>query len=275
MARQRRWAQRLNDADTAPAPTATDDAFLGGGLNILQPKTGYRAGLDGVLLAASVVAGDGDAVLDVGAGVGVVGLAVARRLAHARVCLIERDPRLAGLARRNIERNALSERVRLIEADLARPLSEIITLGAPAESFDHVLANPPFHTEGHGTAASDPVKAGANAMPQGDLDRWVRFMAGMARPGGTATVIHRADALQSLLNALAGRFGGAIVLPIHPREGEAASRVLVQAIKGSRAALELRPGLVLHNADHSFRTDVEAILRHGAALTLRKAPARS
>ncbi len=76
-----------------------------------------------------------------------------------------------------------------------------------------------------------------------------------------------------LLNALAGRFGGAVVLPIHPREGEPASRVLVQAIKGSRAALELRPGLVLHNADHSFRPDVEAILRHGAAWPCGTAPA--
>jgi tRNA1(Val) A37 N6-methylase TrmN6 len=117
------------------------------------------------------------------------------------------------------------------------------------------------------------VKAGANAMPDGDLDRWVRCMAAMARAGGTATIIHRADALHALLDALGGRFGGAVVLPIHPRDGESASRVLVQAIKGSRAALELRPGLVLHDADHSFRSGVEAILRHGVALALRKAPA--
>ncbi len=251
----------------------TDDAFLGGALNILQPKTGYRTGLDGILLAASVAAGEGPQVLDIGAGVGVVGLAVARRLADVHVTMIERDPSLAGLARRNIERNDLAARVRLIEADVARPLRDIAALGAAAETFDHVLANPPYHIEGRGTAARDPVKAGANAMPDGDLDRWVRCMAAMARAGGTATIIHRADALHAVLDALGGRFGGAAVLPIHPRAGEPASRVLIQAIKGSRAALELRPALVLHNADHGFRPDVEAILRHGAALALRKAPA--
>lgn len=262
-------------AADAPTDPVTDDAFLGGALDILQPKTGYRAGIDGILLAASVPAGDGDAVLDVGAGVGVVGLAVARRLAHARVGMIERNPRLAELARRNIERNNLADRARLIETDIARPSSEFVALGLVAETFDHVLANPPFHIEGRGTAARDPVKAGANAMPEGDLDRWVRFMAGMARAGGTATIIHRADGLHAILKALAGRFGGAVVLPIHPREGEPASRVLVQAIKGSRAALELRPGLILHNTDHSFRPDVETILRHGAALALRRTPAGS
>lgn len=262
-------------AADAPTDPVTDDAFLGGALDILQPKTGYRAGIDGILLAASVPAGDRDAVLDVGAGVGVVGLAVARRLAHARVGMIERNPQLAALARRNIQRNNLADRVRLSEADITQPSSEFVSLGLAAETFDHVLANPPFHIEGRGTTARDPIKAGANAMPDGDLDRWVRFMAGMARAGGTATVIHRADALHAILQALAGRFGGAVVLPIHPREGEPASRVLVQAIKGSRAALELRPGLILHNTDHSFRPDVEAILRHGAALTLDKAQAGS
>ena len=264
----------MSDATSVAASAidaTTDDAFLGGALHILQPKAGYRAGLDGILLAASVTAGDGAHVLDIGAGVGVVGLALARRLPRARVTMLERDPGLAELARSNIARNHLADRVRMIEADVTRPLGDRVALGVAAESFDHVLANPPFYIEGRGTAASDPVKAAANAMPDGDLDRWVRFMAGMARPGGTATVIHRADALHALLNAFDGRFGGATVLAMHPREGEPASRVMVHAIKGSRAALQLQPGLVLHNADHSFRPDVEAILRHGAALTLRKA----
>lgn len=251
-------------------PAVTDDAFLGGALQILQPKRGYRAGLDAVLLAAAVAARDGEHALDAGSGVGVAGLALARRLSGMRVTLVERDAQAADLARSNIERNGLGARVTLVQADLTRPLSEAGDLASAVASFDHVLANPPYYTEGHGTAAGDVQKAAANAMPDGALDRWVQFMAAMTRPGGTATLIHRADALSALLNALAGRFGGALVLPVHPREGEPASRVLVQAIKGSRAGLELLPGLVLHAAGHGFRADVEAVLRQGAALPLRK-----
>ena len=116
-----------------------------------------------------------------------------------------------------------------------------------------MLANPPFYVEGRGTAAGDPVKAGANAMPAGALERWVRFMAAMARPGGRLTLIHRAEALPEVLAALAGRFGGAIVVPVHRASGEPAIRVLVRAVKGSRAPLELRPGLVLHDAGNGFR----------------------
>jgi tRNA1(Val) A37 N6-methylase TrmN6 len=256
------------------ASTATDDAFLGGALNVLQPEQGYRAGLDGVLLAAAVAAEAGEHVLDVGAGVGIVGLAVARRMPGVRVTLLERDAGLAALARANIARNALSERVQLIEADVMRPLGESPELAAAAASFDHVVANPPYHVEGHGTAAGDPAKAAANAMPGGGLERWVRFMAAMARPGGTATLVHRADALGEILAALDARFGAAVVLPLHPRDGEPASRVLVQAVKGSRAPLELCHGLVLHEADHGFRPVVDAILRGGAPLPMRRAAAR-
>jgi tRNA1(Val) A37 N6-methylase TrmN6 len=252
----------------------SDDAFLGEALRILQPQEGYRAGLDAVLLAAAAPVQEGRVrVLDVGAGAGVVGLAVARRVAGAAVTLVERDPELAALARTNTDRNGLTRRVQVIEADVTRPLRESEALAALAESFDHVLANPPFHTEGRGTAAGDALKAAGHAMPEGSLDRWLRFMAAMARPGGTATLIHRADALADILAALAGRFGGALVLPIHPREDEPASRVLVQAAKGSRAPLRLLPGLVLHGRDHGFRPEVEAMLRHGAPLILdRGAP---
>jgi tRNA1(Val) A37 N6-methylase TrmN6 len=254
----------------AQAASTTDDAFLGDALRILQPATGYRAGLDGVLLAAAIAAGDGDSVLDAGSGVGVAGLAVARRLPHVRVTMVERDPLLARLARSNIVRNDLLARVGVVEADVTRPLGESAALLPMADSFHHVAANPPYHTEGHGTPSGDPVKAAANALPEGALERWMRFLAAMARPGGTVTLIHRAEALQEILAAMCKRFGGAVVLPIRPREGQSASRVLVQAVKGSRAPLELRPGLVLHDGGHGFRPEVEAILRRGAPLALRK-----
>lgn len=255
--------------DLPLASSLTADAFLGGALDVLQPAKGYRAGLDGVLLAAAVAAHTGQRVLDVGAGVGVVGLAVARRVHGARVTLVEREASLAALARQNIQRNALEERVDVVAADIVRPLSELGELAAAAGTFDHAAANPPYHAEGHGTASEDPAKAGAHAMPAGSLERWLRFMAAMVRPGGTATLVHRADALKEILTSLEGRFGEAVILPLHPREGEPASRVLVQAIKGSRAALQLRQGLVLHEPRHGFRPEVEAILRDGAALALR------
>jgi tRNA1(Val) A37 N6-methylase TrmN6 len=105
-------------------------------------------------------------------------------------------------------------------------------------------------------------------MPEGNLDRWARFMAAMARPGGRAILIHKAEALPELIATFTGRFGDLLLLPIHPRSGAPASRVILRGIKSSRAPLQVRPGLVLHDPSGRFMPEVEAILRHGAALDL-------
>jgi len=248
----------------------SEDAFLGGALRILQPATGYRAGLDAVLLAAAAPlrSGDSERVLDVGAGVGVVGLAVARRVATAQVTMLEREAGQAELCRSNITRNGLAARARVLVADVNRPLGEQPELAALAASFHHVLANPPYQRQGTGTVSRLPGKAAARAMPREGLGDWLRVLAAMARPGGSATMIHRADCLDQLLLAFSARFGRLLVFPVFPRHGAAAHRVLVQGIKGSRAPLQIRPGLVLHGTGHGFRPEVDAVLRQGAALDL-------
>ena len=256
----------MTAADTA----TSEDAFLGGALRILQPTAGYRAGLDAVLLAAAAPLQEGSAqqVLDVGAGVGVVGLSVAQRAETAHVTLLERDPGQAELCRRNVLGNGLTARARVLVGTVDRPLGEQPELQRLAESFHHVLANPPYQRQGAGTASASPLKAAANAMRPDGLESWLRFMAAMALPGGTATMIHRADCLDQVLLAFSARFGRLMVFPVFPRRGAAAHRVLVQGVKGSRAPLQLRPGLILHTTGHGFQPEVDAILRGGAALDL-------
>ncbi len=251
----------------------TDDAFLGGQLKLLQPRAGYRAGIDAVLLAAAIPCQPGrpESILDAGGGVGTVGLSVVRRCPDATAVLLERAPKLVELAEENVRRNDLSKRVHVFSGDLTASWSEMAGLGLAIESFDHVAANPPFHIDGKGTVSSDAWKSAAHSMPEGDLDLWGRLMARMAVSGGTATMIHKADALQAVLGALTGRFGAFKVLPIYPREGQPAIRFIVQGIKGSRAPLSLLPGLILHGDGNAFTPAAQLILRDGAALTLDSA----
>jgi tRNA1(Val) A37 N6-methylase TrmN6 len=248
----------------------TDDAFLGGRLRILQPRDGYRAGLDAVLLAATVDASGAAPepyVVDAGAGVGVVGLCVASRLPRARVVLVEREPELADLARRNVDRNGLAERVQVVLGDVTGPVTAFDSSGIAWESATHVLANPPFTLAGEGSASPRALKASSHQMSAGSFDQWARFLARAAVPSGTVTIVHRADALVEVLSGLSGRFGAIAVRPIHPRMGEPASRILASGIKGSRAPLVIQPGLVLHGDARAFRPEIEAILRDGAGLS--------
>lgn len=259
--------------------TITDDAFLGGALQILQPAHGYRAGLDAVLLAAAsgVQAAQGAQVLDAGAGVGVAGLCIVRRVEDARVTLVERESLLADLARQNAARNKLDDRVRVVELDVAEGgaivhrsgMAHQDTSEAPRVlpgAFTHVIANPPYFAQGRGTSPPVRLKAVSHQMAADDLDAWCRFLATSAARDGIVTIIHRAEALGSLLEGLGRRFGGLRVLPLYPHAGQPAHRVIVQGRKGSRAPLSLLPGMVLHEEGHAFLPPIDAVLRLGAAL---------
>ncbi len=259
------------DAASASGTEVTEDRFLGGDLMVRQPKHGYRAGLDAVLLAAACPAttGSGETGLDCGAGAGVAGLALARRIADLRVTLVERLPSLAEMAVHNAALNGLARRCVVVADDLTRPLSHLTALEAGVGRFDHVIANPPFHAHEAGTRAPDAMKDGSHAMPRGAFASWAKFAAGMARNGGSFTIVQKPDALPEILLALERRFGRVTILPLHGREGQPASRIIVQAIKGSRARLVLLPGKVLHIAgSHAFTPEFDAILRAGAALSM-------
>ena len=115
----------------------TVDAFLGGRIMVRQPRNGYRAGIDAVFLAAAApcVAGTPCRVLDIGAGVGTVGLCVAARCPEANVMLLEREPDLATLARGNIADNKLAARVRAIEAGIGDPAALLSQAGLAPDSY--------------------------------------------------------------------------------------------------------------------------------------------
>jgi tRNA1(Val) A37 N6-methylase TrmN6 len=257
--------------DAAAPLEVTQDAFLGGQLVIGQPKSGPRAGLDTVFLAAACPASPGETMLEAGAGSGIVSLAVARRVAGVGVTGVEIDPQLASLARRNAEANGLAGAARFIEGDVTWPSSRFEALGLAPSSFDHVLANPPFLTSGEARLPGNPMLRRAHAATSAELEGWVRFLGAFARPKGSVTIIHRADALPRLLPLVARRFGRLLVFPLFPRVGEPASRIIIHGIKGSRASLIIREGLVLHRPEGGFTPAAEAILRHGARLELEGA----
>jgi len=235
----------------------TLDGFLGGRLSIAQPRRGFRAGHDTVLLAASIPAMAGSHALELGSGAGVASLCLAWRVPQARVTGIEIDPELVALANENAVRNGMADRVSFKCADAA-------SIGADA-AFDHVFFNPPFHPasgEESPSAGRDlAMRDAANAIPD-----WARRAVALTRSGGTATAIIRADRVDEMLAGMDGK--GTVLFPLFPRNGEAPKRMIVQIQKANPEPLRLTAGLVLHEADGRNTAGAEAVLRHGAALRL-------
>ncbi|HEY3697492.1 methyltransferase [Phenylobacterium sp.] len=234
----------------------TEDRLLGGRLRLRQPASGYRAGLDAALLAAACDAADGARVLEAGCGAGAALLAAAARRPGARFTGLERDADAAALARENAALNGLDERVEVLQGDVAVAFAR---LGLAA--FDAAMANPPFFDDPRALRGPAPAKRGAWLADDG-LAAWTGFLCKAVRPGGTITVIHRADRLADLLALLGGTAGSLQVRPVHPFADAPAKRVLVRAVKGGKAPLVLLAPLVLHPRGGAKHTEkAEAILR--------------
>lgn len=241
----------------------SDDKFLCGRLRLLQPVKGYRAATDPVLLAAACPATAGQSVLDLGCGAGAASLCLGHRVPGLILTGLELQPGYADLARRNAARNGIA--LEVVEGDLAQ------IPAALRRDFDHVIANPPYYPPG-GTPS--PVQARATAMQVDDtpLSLWVEAAARRLRPGGWLTMISGADTLPDLLSALGPKLGSAAVLPLAPREGKPALRILLHARKGGRARFRLLAPFVIHQgAAHdgdreSYTPDANAVLRDGADL---------
>lgn len=239
----------------------TEDRFLGGRIVVRQLAAGFRSGLDAVMLAAAIPAQAGETVLELGSGAGVAALCLAARTGCS-VTGLERDADLAALAAANAAANSMAERVQFLAGDVFALPPDL------KRDFAHVMTNPPFHGE-EGRASPDAARAAAK-HDDGRLGDWLKAGFRRTASNGTFTAILRADRLGEALAALPHR--GTLVLPLWPREGVEAKRVILQVRKGARRPLGFLPGLILHEADGANSEAAEAILRHGEALPLNPRP---
>jgi len=250
-------------SEPAAALPYSEDTLLGGRVKLRQPRHGYRAAIDPVLLAASVPAGPGDTVLDVGCGVGAASLCLAVRVAQCRITGIDAERELVRLANDNVALNDLSGRVVAVVGDLLRPPPRL-----EPGSFAHVMANPPFLEPAAATPSPEAGKALATREGEADLAAWVRFALAMAQPKGSLSFIHRADRMEQLLAQLSGRAGEIVVFPLWAGPDKGAKRIIVRARKGVATPTRLTPGLVLHEIDGRYTPKADVVLRGGVALVL-------
>lgn len=248
-----------------PEPGLTRNAFLGGRLQIWQPVSGYRAGVDPVFLAAAVPARPGQSVLELGCGVGVASLALGRRVGELDQAGLEILPEYADLARRNARENGI--RLAVETGDLAD-----MPAALKSRRFEHVLANPPYFLRRNGTGGRNTGRRTARVEDVTPLPRWTDAAARRLVPGGTLTLIQNADRLADVLAACDARWGDLRILPLASRAGRSAALFLLRARKGARGPLRLLAPMTLHRGDRherdgdSYTEAVRGILRDGAAM---------
>ncbi|MEL7229146.1 MAG: methyltransferase [Pseudomonadota bacterium] len=240
----------------------TQDGFLNNAIQVLQPAKGaHRAGLDAILLAASIPKDAKGVLADFGSGAGVAGFAALHMAPDLTAILLERDETMADLATRSLVLNrGFAGRAQVLKVDLTLRGDERRAAGLTDNRFDWIIVNPPYNPVETHQSSSKRLRKSAHAMEENLLAQWVETARLTLRHKGALRFILRPENLADILAALRG-FGHIRVLPIAPRAGENAHRIIVAAQKDQRNPLQILPPLVLHEADGTFTPQTEAIMR--------------
>ncbi|MBI4031888.1 MAG: methyltransferase [Proteobacteria bacterium] len=230
-------------------------------VRLLQPADGFRTSLDSVMLAAACPARAGERTLDMGCGVGGASFCLLRRVPECHVTGIDIQSLCIELANQNKSLNNNTERCGFICGDVCG-----YNVENQAARFDHVICNPPYLEAGAHTQSPHEGKAVALGHEDASLQDWLDAGFRNLKSGGTFTIIHRADMTDKIIMGLGKRFGAIEIIPLWPRAGEAAKRVIIRAIKDRKTPATLHPGIVLHKEDGGYTPTAETILRGGKAL---------
>jgi len=252
----------IEDMTIHPEEGITVDDFLGGAVRLMQPKDGYRVSMDTVMLAAAVPAVEGETVLEGGVGTAGAAICLARRIAGVSVHGIELQEDMLALGRRNVDYNALSERISLEQGT-------ITDLSGPQSQYDHVMLNPPYLPAGKAIRPPAATKGLAHMDSVASLKDWMRFAVHKVKNKGSITIIIRADRMDEVIAHLYKRVGELMIMPLWPRDGVPAKRVIIQGRKGMHGAAHILPGLALHGEIERYTARAKKILWDGGALDLK------
>ena len=248
-------------------PIESDDGFLDGRLKILQPRRGYRAGLDAVMVAAAIPALPGERIVEAGSGTGVASLCLLSRISELSVYGVEINAHYADLAGQNASRNGFSDQYHGILGDISMTARQRTECGLEPGSFDHAFANPPYRDSSRFRPGQDEGRNQALLLAPDALLDWIKFLISMVHSKGTITLILPGEFLEETLSLLHGRAGACVIYPLFTKRDESAKRVIVQATRDAHAPVRLLPGLILHGVNGGYSAEADGILRGHRNLT--------
>ena len=229
-------------------------------VRLFQAESGFRTSLDSVFVAAACPAKEGERILDLGAGVGGASFCLLWRVPDCRVTGVDIQKSHVDLAIANIDLNNAAEKADFVCADIRAYRNP--------DRFDHVICNPPYLDAGTYTPSASPTRATAlgHEYEEISIADWIDAGFHNLKSGGSMTIIHRADYIDKIIIALGRKFGAIEVFPLHPKEGEAAKRVIVRALKDRKTPAKLHAGLILHKDSGDYTKAADTILRDGGAI---------
>ena len=220
------------------------------GRRIIQRRDGFRFAMDAVLLAHFPRYGKNCRVLDLGTGTGAMPLLMAEEASYVEA--LEIDGEMAGMAARSVLLNGLAVKIRVRQGDYR----EIRSLVKP-ESFDVVIANPPY-----GGTSDGPCAKGAKAVARQEVAATlmdaVRAARYALRYRGKFAMVHRPSRLAEIFAALMeNQLAPKRMRFVEPRAGKPANLVLIEAVQGGApGGLVMLPTLRVRGEDGEYTKEL-------------------
>ncbi len=249
----------------------TDDDFFDGEIKLRQPKKGYRAGSDALLLAAALPLMDGK-MLEAGAGVAAPSICYLSRVKNAgmkpNITAVEMFGEIAEFARHNVNYTGFETQINILNLDIFGSAAEQLQQGLGLDSFDHIFSNPPFFNADNNRVSVNDYKAIAHTIKHDDLRRWLIFMVRLLKNKAEMTLIYPMEDLYKVLKILDSRIGDVRIRPIFSKQDSPATRFLLCGRKGSKSPLKMLPPIILRNHDGSVTDFADRIFRHGQGIEM-------
>ena len=218
------------------------------GYKLIQNSTVFCFGMDAVLLTAFSTIKDGENMIDLGCGNGVIPILLKGKTKGAHFTGLEIQDINVDMARRSVEYNGIGDSVDIVQGDI----KEACTIFKKG-SFDVVTSNPPYMNENHGIVNPDSAKAIARHELLCSLDDVIREASRCLKSKGKMYMVHRPNRLVDIFDTMRKyHLEPKRMRLVYPYVNKAANMVLIEAVKGGNSQLIVEEPLIVYKTDGTY-----------------------
>ena len=222
---------------------------------IIQDPERFCFGMDAVLLSGFAKAKEGDHVIDLGTGTGIIPILMEAKTKASNLVGLEIQPESADMAQRSVELNHLEKKIRIVTGDI-REASSIFG----AATFDVVTSNPPYMTEHHGITNEESPKAIARHKLLCTLEDVICQAAKLLRPGGSFYMVHRPFRLVDIMVLMREyHLEPKRMKLVYPYIDKDPNMVLIEGLRGGRPRMTVEKPLIVYKEPGVYTDEIYEI----------------
>ncbi|MDD7051195.1 MAG: tRNA1(Val) (adenine(37)-N6)-methyltransferase [Lachnospiraceae bacterium] len=231
------------------------DELQRNGYRIIQDPGRFCFGMDAVLLSGFARAKEGDSVLDLGTGTGIIPILMEAKTNASRFFALEIQEESADMARRSVALNGLEKKIQVVTGDIKEAEKYF-----NASSFDVITCNPPYMIGKHGLVNPDAPKAIARHEILCTLEDVIRQAAFLLKPGGSFYLVHRPFRLVEILSLLVtAKLEPKRMRLVYPYVDKEPNMVLLQAVRGGKSRMTVEKPLIIFEKPGVYTKEIHEV----------------